>query len=236
MYDQKYEIGRIGSIPVCLDGSFILLVLFFGSSWLLSGSVGTLIVGLFVVVGGIGSILVHELAHAWAGHICRIPTTHIELNGMGGLCFLERQGERREDEIFILLAGPASNLALWALFYWALWWFAYYDAFDLPDQAAAPVYQVLSALARLNLAMFLFNLAPSFPLDGGRALSAWLTKRLDLATSVEVVATLGWGVCAICVYLAFARHPMFMFLALHLFIANRSAMAVEGARRWQRRD
>lgn len=236
MFNQQVTVGQIGSVPVVLDGSFIILVLFYGSDWFLAGTAEALVMGLVVVAGGVGSILVHELAHAWAGRICRIGTTHIELNGMGGLCYLERAGDTREQQIFILLAGPASNLAIWATCYWALYWAAHLKYGGLPLEAAQAIYKTVWTIAQLNIAMAVFNLAPSFPLDGGRALVAWLTKRLDILTAIEVVTTLGWGVCAICVYLAFASQPIFMLLAVHLFLANREAMAVEGQRYWKRWD
>ena len=42
--------------------------------------------GLWLVAGLAGSIILHEMGHAWAGRYYGVRTSHIELNGMGGLC------------------------------------------------------------------------------------------------------------------------------------------------------
>lgn len=243
--DVKYVVGRISGIPIVLDMTFIFLVLFFGAGFLTVGSTGSLLMAMLVIAGGIGSVLVHELAHAWAGRICRINTTHIELNGLGGLCYLERSGHTRREEIFILLAGPASNLALWALFHWLGHWTMVlgmpdgdYESTEQLPQALMmlqPVIYAFHLLASLNIAMFVFNLMPSFPLDGGRALREMLAPRLGGPAASRLVSYLGFLVVAYCLYSA-ARGggAIGLLLAFHLGMANYNAITVDGRTPWQR--
>ncbi len=148
--EHKIRIGQISGIPVVLDQSFVVLVFLFGFHYLRSGQPEMILCGLLIAAGGILSVLVHEFAHAWAGRVCGIATTHIELNGLGGLCYLERASSDRQQDIFISLIGPASNLALWALFHWLANWcsaglYTLIDATNAATYAAAmqsPTYKI----------------------------------------------------------------------------------------------
>ena len=239
MLGQKYEVGRISGIPIVLDGTFIVLVLLYGYSYFTAGTLASTLMGIAIVVGGIGSILIHELAHAWAGRICRIDTSHIELNGLGGLCYLDRAAHTSRDDIFISLAGPASNLALWALFYWLgniMAWpmmsLVVDEAPENPEEMfntpalmlLSYSMMVLSSIASINISMFVFNLMPAFPLDGGRALSAWLSRRMDGAAAKVLVAWLGMAVGVWCLWMARRGNPCMLMLALYLFMANHSVL------------
>ena len=245
---SQHMVGRISGIPIVLDMTFILLCLFFGSSFLVIGSNASLLIAVMVMVGGVGSVLVHELAHAWAGRICGIGTTHIELNGLGGLCYLERSGRTRQEEIFILLAGPASNLALWALFHWLGHWAVVlavpggdtdFDAETVPRalELLQPVLSGIYLLASVNIMMFVFNLMPSFPLDGGRALREVLAPRIGGPAATRLVACLGFVVVAYCLYTALrGGGALGVLLAIHLGLANYAAYQVDGRTPWKRRN
>lgn len=248
--ENKYPVGRIAGIPVVLDQSFIVLVLLFGWHYLKSGKPEMIIIGLFIAAGGIISILIHEFAHAWAGRVFGIGTTHIELNGLGGLCFFERSSPDRQQEAFISLIGPASNLALWALFYWLAHWTssALYDYYDFSNPETtrtavqAPIYQIgwhvrliFSTLASINIAMFVLNMMPTFPLDGGRALASLIAERRDLATAHTAVAHLGLIVCLGLVWYGINYSSIFSFvIAYWLFLANKEMFDLHGTPPWKR--
>lgn len=84
------EVGRIAGILIVLDASFILLFVLFGMHYFTSGSSQAISSGPLLVTGLALSILLHELEHAFAGRLYGIGTTHIQLNGPGGLCSYDR--------------------------------------------------------------------------------------------------------------------------------------------------
>lgn len=234
--DGKISAGRIRGIPVVLDQTFIVLVLLFGWHYLKSGKPEMILCGLVIAVGGVLSILIHELAHAWAGRVCGIDTTHIELNGLGGLCFLEHSARDSQQSVFISLIGPASNLALWALFYWLASWASYvinglfdgtsaanYDAVmgSAAYRYAWHLWFVLSTIAYLNMGMFVLNIMPSFPLDGGNALASALSERRGVAVANCAVGYLGLLVCLGLIWYGIKYSMFALVLAYWLFEANR---------------
>jgi Zn-dependent protease len=225
----KFELGRIRGLPVLIDASFIILIVLWGQHYFTSGNTTRMSIGFLVIVGLALSILLHELAHAVAGHNLGVPPSHIELNGLGGLCFwagpMRPEAWRR---IVISLVGPASNLLL-------------YFVFEGLGQMSAVrsnrfVYEVIRTLAWANWWMFVFNMLPAFPLDGGRALEALLGKVMTFTTSRLIVGVLGLCVAAYCAYLGLTGNTFMFILAFMLGLEN--YQAIQGANNppWQRRN
>ena len=140
-----------------------------------------------------GSVLAHELAHAWVALRNSIPVRSITLFIFGGVAQIEQEPHTAGAEFRIAIAGPIMSLALAGLF------FVLYQVDQPVDYLAAPsIY-----LARINLILGLFNMIPGFPLDGGRVLRAviWrVTGSLRRATKIagtvgQVVAFgfMAWG-------------------------------------------
>lgn len=243
-----FAAGRIAGVPIFLHSTFVVLVALYAVGFFRFGSPEYIIVGVFAVVGGVGSILLHELAHAMAARLCGLAPLYIELNGLGGACHYNRAPMKRADRVFISLAGPAANLALWGLFYWLSHWTMTLvsGADDLAEDTQTvsgwfrlgmSLYMAFSTLASLNIGLFVFNMLPSFPLDGGKALSEFFAAKFDLATGTRVIATCGFLVCAYCVYMGLTtRNTWTLVLAYSLFLANQQAMATLGQRRWRRWD
>lgn len=229
------EVGRIWGIPVVIDGSFPLLALLYLSGYMTAGDGSYLAFGMFVTAGIAGSILVHELAHAGAGWMCSHPASHVELNGLGGLCYFASGRVRsNRHNIAISLAGPASNLVLWATFEAAAWASALlpetYGSITGIDRLS----WFFETLAYSNFWMFWFNLLPSFPLDGGNALAAMLSERMESYRAKAIVARLGMGVAALCVYLSLSEGWWMLILAYLLFVNNRVILDLHGRPPWTR--
>lgn len=141
------------------------------------------------------SIAAHELGHSLVSVRLGIPVSSITLFIFGGLAQISKEPRRARDEFIIALAGPIVSLAL-ALGFGVLGW-AGQDAVGLK----------LTAFGRwmgtANLTLALFNLAPGFPLDGGRVLRATLwsvtgnygraTKIASFFGQVAAFGLMGWG-------------------------------------------
>lgn len=103
-------------------------------------------------------IFVHEMGHAICAQFFKWRITSIQLLPFGGMLETEEYGNKslRED-LFVVLAGPLQHLWLIAVSY-----LLYLSSF-----ISAELYQTF---IYLNLVLFVFNLLPIWPLDGGRLL------------------------------------------------------------------
>jgi Zn-dependent protease len=165
------KLGRIWGIPIGLHTSWFLI---FG---LVAWSLATgyfpdefpdLSLPAYWVLGAVtsillfGSVLVHELGHAYLARREGIPVNSITLFIFGGVAQISREPQSPGAEFRIAIAGPLTSLAL-AVGFGALW---------LVDQPVSMLAAPSLWLARINFALAAFNMIPGFPLDGGRVLRA----------------------------------------------------------------
>lgn len=200
----KFELGRISGLPIYIDASFLLLILLWGQHYFFSGNAQQMSAGVVIIIGLGLSILLHELAHAYTGRYFGVRAGHIELNGMGGLCYwaTAMRGDAWP-RIAIYLAGPLSNLALYGLFS------------ELADVEQASgnrmLRQVLFTLGTTNYMLFVFNMLPAFPLDGGKALEAVLGTVMRGNHATRIVACIG---ILVALWLAIQVQNLGMFVLL----------------------
>ena len=210
----QIEIFRIARIPVRLDFMFILLAGMWTWSYWSSGNTQMYSAGFVLALGLFGSILLHELGHAWAGRMFGVGTRAIELNGLGGLCYFDRSLPARVwPRTVIGLAGPFANLVLWQAFEALGRW-------SVVSVGPGLHVEVMLTLAWVNLMLLIFNLLPAFPLDGGKVLEAWLAPLAGPAWSVRIVAVLGLGIAAWVAWRAFPGSVFMMLMAILLAIYN----------------
>jgi len=112
------------------------------------------------------SILLHELAHSVVARSQGIPVKGITLFIFGGVAQITAEAKRPLHEFVMAIVGPLTSVALGGLFFLA--WSASGGSDD------APVPLVLEWLFFMNVVVGAFNLAPGFPMDGGRVLRSLL--------------------------------------------------------------
>jgi len=111
-----------------------------------------------------GSILLHELGHAFAARRVGGDCDRVVLWPLGGLAFC-RTPNFWHAKLIVSAGGPAVNLVLAAI--------AYMGTALVPDGTGVPFgptwvfHQILPELLRCNLVLLIFNLFPLYPLDGG---------------------------------------------------------------------
>lgn len=159
-------------VSVKLDASWILLALLIAWS-LASGTFPALHEGLpassywgmaaATVAGVAVSIILHELGHSLVARAYGLPVKSITLFVFGGVAEMEHEPKAPMAELVMAAAGPLVSVALGVAF-WAL--------AALLAAAPAEVHGVLHYLGVLNFTLAAFNMAPAFPLDGGRMLRA----------------------------------------------------------------
>ncbi len=183
-------------IGVSISWFFVLFFLiFFLSQYfheVLGGSSSTAYV---VAVGGalgyFGSLILHELGHALVSRRLGIPILGIDLWFFGGMAKPAREPETPGEEFKISAAGPAVTFAVFVLCAIAAGAIAgshFNDALLAREGfTTTPVLALLAWLAFINAALFLFNIVPAFPLDGGRIARAaiwWRTGDRNRGTRI----------------------------------------------------
>jgi Zn-dependent protease/predicted transcriptional regulator len=118
--------------------------------------------GVLTSLAFFASVLVHELGHSRVALRHGIPIRGITLFVFGGVAQIGREPGSPGAEFRIAIAGPLTSLALAAIF----------GGVGTVGGSMALVSVPALWLARINLAVALFNLLPGFPLDGGRVLRA----------------------------------------------------------------
>jgi Zn-dependent protease len=144
-----------------------------------------------------GSILLHELGHAFVALRRGIGISEITLWLFGGVARMRRDSDSPGTEFKIAIAGPLVTLAIAILCIGIGVAAAGSDEFSTammvdPDTAASGPLAVVAWLGTINALILVFNLIPAFPLDGGRiarAIAWWLSGDRNGAT--RFAATLG---------------------------------------------
>ncbi len=128
-----------------------------------------------------GSILLHELGHAFQALKEGMKVHGITLWLFGGVARFEGMFPSAGAEFRIAVAGPIVS---------ALLGLAFSFGAVLGEGAGAPeqVVAVASYLGRINLIVLAFNLVPALPLDGGRVLRAWLWHKQRSFTAATLSA------------------------------------------------
>ncbi len=172
------KLGNVFGIPLRLHWTFLVPFYLLVFAWQ-----GPLL-ELFLWFGALfGSVLLHELGHSLVARSFGIHVIDITFWPLGGMARMKEIPENPRIEGLVALAGPAVNFVIaWI----GMGVFALVEHFDFTRLAGA-----LSTLVAINLVMGVFNLAPAFPMDGGRILRAWFARRDDWVSATERAVAIG---------------------------------------------
>jgi len=191
---------RIGASPSWFIVLFVFI--YFGSNYfreVLGGSVTeAYIVAVAAVFLFFVSLVMHELGHALVARREGIEISGIDLWFFGGVAKMSRDTQSAGAEFRISAAGPLVTLVLVGVFVGLSALLASGAALDVArlagDAEASPTLALLGFLATMNLFLFVFNLIPAFPLDGGRIARA-IAWRItgDRNRATRIAGRLGEG-------------------------------------------
>ena len=140
------------------------------------------------------SILAHEFGHAIVARRHGIEVEEIDLWLLGGVSRMRGDAHDPGAELRYALAGPAVTAVIAAVF--ALAWLA------LPASTPAAIQALVEYQVIVNGMIFVFNLLPAFPLDGGRVLRSLLWRRSgEIGSSTETAARVGRGFGFVMIFL-----------------------------------
>jgi Zn-dependent protease len=175
----SFRLATIAGIRVGVSASWFL-ILFLYIFWFQDQFTGILgdsglgfTTAVLTALGFFGSILLHELGHAFAARREGIDVPSIELFMFGGFTRMNRVPDSPGQEFRIAAAGPLVTLGIvvagFAVGVGLMGFNTFKDAATLQGNAPSDVFElVLSFLVSINVLLLAFNLVPAYPLDGGR--------------------------------------------------------------------
>lgn len=166
----------------------------------------------------LGSVVLHEIAHALIGHAAAQPHS-IMLFPLGGVTLSDDSALQPTDlgpEIRTALAGPAINLLAAGLIAVGILWFA------PQDMAAAPLIysgNLPRSALWINLFLGVVNLLPAYPLDAGRILRLYFLRQEDSIRAMRRAITIGQLFSTALIF-AGIWHSWLMMAGIFLFLAT----------------
>jgi stage IV sporulation protein FB len=142
--------------------------------------------GLAFAVIFFACIALHELGHSFVAIQKGCRVRQILLTPIGGIAMMDSMPDDPKDEILVAAAGPAVSLLL-AFFFGFASMFLMVGA----SRVANPAIILLSSLAFTNFWLAMFNLIPSFPMDGGRIFRAWMVPKVGKLEATRRAAKIG---------------------------------------------
>ncbi len=158
------------------------------------------------------ALALHELGHAAAARVLGYSLGGFKLMPYGAALIGETSGASVADEIIIAAAGPLCSLAL-AVTTAATWWV-------FPSSHA-----ITSTFGEANFWLLLTNLAPVFPLDGGRIALAAASVKRSRAAAYAKLKIVGYALSGIFAALFFLS----LFLGVNFSFATMSAFVLLSA-------
>ncbi len=212
---DSIQIGQLFGIPIRLHFTFLIVIPLFtmiiafqiaySVSFLetvfgLPGPVDTSIItsghtpyilGMVVTLSLFAGVLIHELAHSVVAISKGLEVKSITLLILGGVSAIDEGKSPDPDvEMPMAIAGPLASLVIGII----TGILALLSFYFIPQPAVGGlIFYIFGYLSFLNILLFLFNLIPAFPMDGGRVLRAFLAKRMPIHQATAIAADIGRG-------------------------------------------
>ena len=223
----SFRVGTLLGVPIRVHVTFVLLLVWFGSVSAESGR--GYLSGVVFLLLLFGCVVLHELGHATMARRYGVRTSEIVLYPIGGVARLERIPSGKA-ELLIAIAGPLVNLVLAAMIWTGLQLGPTRGPASPEELVAGPLaWQLLTA----NVTLFVFNLIPALPMDGGRILRAALSMALGQERATVIAARVAQGLAVLFAIVALFPppiRPVLLFIALFVFLGAGSEEAYQRGR------
>jgi Zn-dependent protease len=236
---------HVRGIRIAVDWSWFL-VLFLVIFWLSqfygdvlgesSSDTTPFLLAILSAFGFFGSIVLHELGHAFVALRNGIGISSIQLWIFGGMARMNRESDSPRTEFDVAIAGPLVTLAIVVVLavigVGAVGADGFWKAVLIEsDSGVSGVLAMIGWLASINALVLIFNLLPAFPMDGGRivrAIAWWRTGNRASATrfAAGLGRVFGYIFIGVGLLLVFTGAVFSgVWLALIGFVVNGSARA-----------
>ncbi|WOF15553.1 CBS domain-containing protein [Methanoplanus sp. FWC-SCC4] len=238
---DSVQIGTLFGIPIRLHFTFLLVIplftfivgyqieytiLFLEGVFNLAQPIDTSLItrgfvpyslGLIVTLSLFAGVLLHELSHSIVAKKNGMKVKSITLLILGGIAAIdEGKSPDPKVELPMAIAGPVASLIIGLISGFLA--YASYNYISAPAFAGLLFY-VFGYLSFLNIILFLFNLIPAFPMDGGRVLRAILARKMPMYKATKIAADIGrafaviFGIAGILLF-----SPILVIIAIFIYL------------------
>lgn len=210
---HSFPFGSFLKVPVYLHWSFLYIVLITGVSSYVAGGVSATITQLEIILAVYACVFLHEFGHILTSRYYGIGCESVTLSVLGGLARLDSVPRGKIEEFNISIAGPLVNAALIAIFY-------FLGILTELSFGYRPTF--FNVMIMVNTYIFVFNMLPAYPMDGGRILRSLLSMKMDFLKATRIsmyvanVFLVGFLVAGFYLHM-----PMLIVIAIFLFFGAR---------------
>jgi Zn-dependent protease len=188
---KNIKLFRVFGVDVYLNATwFLIFALFF--TW--TGTTLPLFLSeLSTVMILFSTVLFHEIGHVLAARKYGVDTEKIVLHLLGGAAFIDEKGRDKlthKQMLWVYFAGPLVNLALGVIF------FLIFTAYvTITGNAEIDTFMILiGTVFLINGVMFIFNMLPIYPMDGGGILRN-LMQHFKVKNAIKISAIISSLFC-----------------------------------------
>jgi Zn-dependent protease/CBS domain-containing protein len=192
MKNWSIPAGSVFGVSLRIHVTFAFLLAFVWMTEAVQSGKEGAIRGVALVAIIFGSVLLHELGHAFVALRNDVDVKSIVLLPIGGITIMDDESYRNPDpqrDMRIAAAGPLVNLVIAVFVGSALLLFL--PEVNLFARPWVHSQNLPRSLFWGNLFLGAFNLLPAYPLDGGRVLRAYLAERMDPIRATRKAVTFG---------------------------------------------
>lgn len=220
--NNSMNIFQLFGIKVKIHITFILLPLLVGLGVYLTegplNAVRAIIFILFIFT----CVTFHEFSHSLVAQHFKIKVKSIILLPIGGVATMEKMPEKPREEFLMAIAGPLFNIALAIILFYPI-----YVLFGRNLSQMNPANSNFDTWKATILYMYwvnpilaVFNMLPAFPMDGGRALRAFLASRIGISKATRIAVSIGHTFAVIFgLFGLISGHILLILIAFFIYIA-----------------
>ena len=161
---RNYRLCTVFGADIWIHSTLLMMVSgYVLHAWLTEGSSEAASALGFITLAFL-SVLVHEYGHVAAARLFGVGCGKITLHGLGGLAHLDREPPTPAARLVVAAAGPLTSGLI------AVEAYVFAKSLD----GGGPGFDLAMSVLVTNILIAVFNLAPAYPLDGGRIFHAIL--------------------------------------------------------------
>ncbi len=228
MFENAWYVGTYFKIPIRIHWTFLLIFLLYGTMVLSrGGTLHDIFVEFAFVLAIFVCVVLHEYGHALTARRYGIETEDIIMMPLGGVARLRKMPEKPIHELIISIMGPVVNMVISGLLFLGMYLTIGSEGIangliELKETSFISWRNFLPTLMLSNIFLMIFNMAPAFPMDGGRVLRALLAMKWGRLKGTRWASKVSQVICIFfIVYGLFNGHFILAMIgALIFFFGN----------------